>query len=406
LLAGTSLESAVSAKLKALSAEFDAFKAATEELPWARAAWWDAGNLTLEDWVHADCLFRSRSLDIPGHGAAMVPVLDFANHSDTANAYFAVSEQDGSVELRLRPGAKLGKKNEITIDYSGAEKSAAEFVFSYGFLPDSLASARSFVLPLPCADDDPLCRAKYAVWPKGRSAKIFEDGEQVRWNSDWAYLSVTNEEDGLTFQVLQTNEGERFLRVVWGDDNEELDLTANPKQLKEKLRKGNMWEVFELRAVATVKGAVEETLMALLKGRDAMEEQEAAEGKPLELRPQPGIVGKRLRALEETLLLRAVETLQTQVSPVPRLRIMDTAVETTAAGNVGSTPNSTIIPLCGAGTAVAPAVARSRRRRRRRNRFILNNRHAHTCHLYIIHDAQRSVSSKLRANPPASFCSS
>jgi hypothetical protein len=308
----------VSAKLQALAAEFDAFKAATEALPWARAAWWDApvgNNLTLEDWVHADCLFRSRSLDIPGHGAAMVPVLDFANHSDTANAYFAVSEEDGSAELRLRPGVKLRKKDEITIDYSGAEKSAAEFVFSYGFLPDTLRTAKSLVLPLPCADDDPLARAKHAVWPKGRSVKIFEDGEQVRWSSDWAYLSVTNEEDGLTFQVLQTNEGDRFLRVVWGDDNEEMDLHANPKQLEEKLRKGNMWEVFELRAVATVKGVVEETLTALLTGRDAMEEQEAAEGKPLELRPQPGMVGKRLRALEETLLLRAVETLQTQVRP-------------------------------------------------------------------------------------------
>ncbi|KAA8902599.1 hypothetical protein FN846DRAFT_84883 [Sphaerosporella brunnea] len=311
LLTGTSLEAAVSAKLKALTTEFESFKAATSEFPWAKAAWWDNDSLTLEDWIHADCQFRSRSLEVPGHGVAMVPVLDFANHSDMANAYFAVGK-DEAVELRLRPGAQINERDEVTIDYSGEEKSAAEFVFSYGFLPDTMGSAGSLRLPVPCAEDDPLVRAKHTVWPRDRAVRVFEEGEEVHWSSDWVYLSVANEEDGLTFQVLQTNEGGRWLRVSFGDEDEELDLLANPQKLKELLRAGKMWEVFELRAVATVKGVVEDTLQRLLKGRDAMEE-EAAEGEELELRPQPDIVGKKLRDLEETLLLRAVETLETQM---------------------------------------------------------------------------------------------
>jgi hypothetical protein len=239
----------------------------------------------------------------------MVPILDFANHSDEANAYFLVDD-DGFVELQLQPGVQLEEGQEVTIDYAGAKKSAAEFAFSYGFLPHTLKSAGSLVLPLPCTDDDPLACAKHAAWPKGRVVKIFEDGEEIRWNSDWAYLVVTNEEDGLTFQVLQTNEGERRLQVLFAD--EELDLHANSKHLEERLRKEDIWEVFELRAVATVKGVVEETLQRLLKGRDAMEE-EAAEGKAVELRPQPGGVGAKLRELEETLLLKAAETLGMQV---------------------------------------------------------------------------------------------
>lgn len=49
LLAGTSLESAVAAKLRALNYEFEAYAKAVAALEW-----WDTEGLVLADWVHAD----------------------------------------------------------------------------------------------------------------------------------------------------------------------------------------------------------------------------------------------------------------------------------------------------------------------------------------------------------------
>ncbi|KAF8545520.1 hypothetical protein BDD12DRAFT_721716 [Trichophaea hybrida] len=309
LLTGTSLEPAVSSKFRALTQEFDSFRAA---VPWA----------TLQDWIHVDSLFRSRSLELPSHGTSLVPILDFANHAEDANAFFAVNDE-GEATLDLRPGIPpLKDGDEVTIDYSGDDpKSAAELVFSYGFLPATLSSARSLTLPLYASDDDPLGRAKETVWTTQRCVKIFETGDDsVDWEAGFVYLSVVNEEDGLFFHVLQTMEGERKLQVLFKD--EELDLRGNPRRLEELLRAGDMWGVFQLRAVATLKELVEKQLGRLLAVNDELE-QEAAEramgvGKKEEeeeeedYRPQPLSVITALRELEETLMLKAVDMFEKQ----------------------------------------------------------------------------------------------
>ncbi|KAF8251057.1 SET domain-containing protein [Wilcoxina mikolae CBS 423.85] len=306
LLTGTSLEPAVSSKLRALTQEFDSLQAA---VPWA----------TLQDWIQVDSLFRSRSLELPSHGTSLVPILDFANHAEDANAFFAVNDE-GEATLGLRPGIPpLKDGDEVTIDYSGEDpKSAAELVFSYGFLPATLSSARSLTLPLSASDDDPLGRAKEAVWTTQRCVKIFETGnDSVDWEAGFVYLSVVNEEDGLFFHILQTMEGERKLQVLFKD--EELDLGGNPRRLEELLRAGDMWEIFELRAVATLKELVEAQLLAV---KDELEQEAAeratgveGEEKDEDYRPQPLSVITALRELEETLMLKAVDMFEKQVLP-------------------------------------------------------------------------------------------
>lgn len=315
LLTGTSLSAAIGAKSRSLVAELDAFRNATAELAWARKAWWGGDVLTLDNWIHADALYRSRSLELPGHGAAMVPILDFANHADAekANAYFEIDGED--VVLHLRPGKEWMDGEEVCIDYSDSAKSAAEFVFAYGFIPAGMRSAGGMLLPLQCSEDDPLGCAKDMVWAPAfsRGVKISETsgaGDKVEWESEWVYLVVANEEDGLEFQVLQMNDGERQLQVLL--DGEELDLATRPGRVKELLERKEMWKIFELRAVATVKAAVDDALSRLLGGRHALEEEEG-----IECRPQMWSVGTRLRELEETLLLKAAETLAEEVSSTP-----------------------------------------------------------------------------------------
>lgn len=110
-----SLDQAVTAKLQALSTEFDAFRSATEDIDWCRKYWWDDETLTLEDWKCADAWFRSRVLELPSIGAAMMPIMDFANHSAAANAYYD-KDSRGDIVLLLRDGLALKEGEEVTIE--------------------------------------------------------------------------------------------------------------------------------------------------------------------------------------------------------------------------------------------------------------------------------------------------
>ena len=349
LLTGTSLEAALAAKMRTLTAEFETMAAAAA-MPW----------LELEDWIRADALYRSRSLALPSHGHALVPVLDFANHAQPANACFGVTA-DGEAILSLRPGSALDLRGgqEVTIDYSGAEepKGAAEMVFSYGFLPESLATAREMVLPLvsPPSDDDdydPLARAKQAVFGNApRTVRIFETypapstvggegkegdgglGGSLEWESSYAFLSVVNEEDGLSFRVLQqtvSTGGERTLQAVFRDQ------PFPPHSMREVLLKAEaeaeagtegagMWEVFLLRVVVLLRNTVERHLRRLLAVKGELELEGGEDGQVGagggECRPQPLAVIMRLRELEETMLLRAVDMLAKQVRVSTHFRV-------------------------------------------------------------------------------------
>src|SRR5690606_38750142 len=76
LLRGTSLEAAVNAKLSALDAEFGLILEKSSDIPsWNELLWEGPSAVSFPDWIRLDALYRSRSLELPRSGEALVPCL-------------------------------------------------------------------------------------------------------------------------------------------------------------------------------------------------------------------------------------------------------------------------------------------------------------------------------------------
>lgn len=305
-MAGTSIEAALDAKLKILDREFTFLRDSTSPISWCQQFWWDAktGGLKFDDWKQVDATYRSRALDLPGTGHAMVPYIDMANHAsgeDTVALY--ETDEDGNAVLLLRDGKSTNLGEEITITY-GDEKGACEMLFSYGFIEETMKTAQELFLDLEIPGDDPLKIAKKAINNSAPGFRLFLEGGVIQWEGAFVWLICVNEEDGLGFSVLQTNDGERELKVNW-KDSEMTDIL----ELNTLLKADFLWDVFELRAVATLQTRVESQLCALHSSED---------------RP-PGIFStteamnprllnaSRLRELERTLMLLAYENFDNRV---------------------------------------------------------------------------------------------
>lgn len=260
VLVGTSLEAALEAKLNSLDREFSSLRDATTTISWCWQTWWDteSGSLSFDDWKLVDAFYRSRALDLPGTGHAMVPCIDFANHaSGEAAVAFYGTDTDGNAVLVLRDGKTLKTGDEVTITY-GDEKGACEMLFSYGFLEETMTSAKELYLDLDIPNDDPLKIAKMLVFKTAPGFRIFSQGDTIGWEGPFVWLLCVNEEDGLEFKVLQSNDGERELRVLWNDceiadvSGLELLLQADPK-----------WDIFKLRAAVILRDRIAQQLSIL-----------------------------------------------------------------------------------------------------------------------------------------------
>ncbi|KAJ4313258.1 hypothetical protein N0V94_007031 [Neodidymelliopsis sp. IMI 364377] len=310
LLAGTTLQPAVRAKLNSLLREFETIRTATESIDWCAKYWWDEDNsfVTFDDWMCVDAMYRSRALEFPGVGDCMVPCVDMANHaSGDATAALYETDQDGDGLLLLREGRRIGKEGEITITY-GDDKGACENIFSYGFLEDTVTSAKVMFLNLDIPDDDPLRPAKIFVSTAAPGFRLFEKEGEIDWESDFIWLVVINEEDGLDFKIRQTVDGKREIQALWKDND--LDDTS---KLREYLRGDPLWNVYQLRATVLLQERVEMQVQTL--------KQVGRPRKETSVREYPWSLAERLRTLELEMLERAMEALETQKS-----RLLESAI--------------------------------------------------------------------------------
>ncbi|KAF2199462.1 SET domain-containing protein [Delitschia confertaspora ATCC 74209] len=311
LLVGTTLRPAVRAKFNSLLREFEHLRTSTQEIEWCAKYWWDEdeGQVTFEDWMSVDAMYRSRALEFPRIGDSMVPCVDMANHaSGDATVALFESDEDGNGLLLLRDGKDKRAEEEITITY-GDEKGACEMIFSYGFLEDNVTSARMMFLNLDIPGDDPLRPAKIAVNSAAPGFRIFEKEDGITaWESDFIWLVCVNEEDGLDFKFMQTVDGDQEIMTFWGQ--KELENTL---KLKSLLQQEPLWDVYQLRAVCLLQDRVERQI-------ETLEEMGEPEKGPT-IREVPWQLAGRLRKLEGSMLERCRRDLEDQ-----KTKLLDSGV--------------------------------------------------------------------------------
>ena len=313
VLDGTSLKAAVSAKLKSLRREFDYLHDSMREIPWFQSLREYQNDDTFFDkWLEVDAMYRSRALDLPGSGHAMVPCVDLANHAageETVALY--ETDNDGDAVLLLRDNKTLKEGDEVTITY-GDLKGACEMLFSYGFIDERMISAQEIFLDLEIPLDDPLKRPKMALSHSPPGVRLFLIDGHVDWESDFVWLICVNEEDGLQFQIMQQTSGQNELSVSWKDS-----ALRDVTKLENIIRAESGWEVFELRVQVTVQSRVEQQLRALYDSENLVVDQDRD-------RVSNNITSiLRLRTLEEQLLIEAFESLESKVGVYlpPSLRL-------------------------------------------------------------------------------------
>lgn len=182
----------------------------------------------------------------------------------------------------------------------GDDKGACENIFSYGFIEDTMTSAKVIFLDLDIPDDDPLKPAKIFISTAAPGFRMSEQSGNIDWESDFIWLVIVNEEDGLDFKVRQTIDGKREIQALWKDND--LDDTS---KLREFLCGDPLWDVYQLRATVLLQGRVEMQI-ELLKGIGTPQ-------KEAPIREGPWSLANRLRKLELEMLERAMKTFEDQV---------------------------------------------------------------------------------------------
>ena len=319
ILAGTSLRDALGNKIRGLQKELEMLRARTMGLGWARKAWWglepdedeyeseeaDPAPLRLDDWKFVDAIYRSRALELPERKVVvMVPILDMANHAsdDQYSARFE-TDGDGNILLVVRDGKTVKAGDEVTIMYGCG--GACEMMFSYGFLEPNASSTREIFLSLSIPSDDPLRMAKMQISEAAPGVRLYVDpAGNTAWESDFVWWACVNEEDGLDFQILQCNDGQKELKTTWKGR----EFEAN--NLKALLMEDELRDVFVLRSLVLIQHRVEQQGAEISDSELAFDAAKHATG----VRDETWELIKRLRKLELQLLTAAFGMLETEVS--------------------------------------------------------------------------------------------
>ena len=183
-------------------------------------------------------------------------------------------------------------------------------IFSYGFLEHEVDNARQLFLGLEIPDDDPLKPAKHAVCDEAPGVRLFlvQESSTVNWESLFVWWACVNEEDGLEFRVLQSNDGERELKVFW----KEKDI-ASSEQLLDAIKQDAMWDILQLRANMLIQARVETQLAKLQESQAYVEEWRKVGIDGQQIREQVWNMAMKLRELEGEFFTRAMQGLEDKV---------------------------------------------------------------------------------------------
>lgn len=167
-----------------------------------------------------------------------------------------------------------------------------------------MTSAKVMFLDIQIPDDDPLRPAKLVVNTAAPGFRIYDKDDHVDWESDFIWLALINEEDGLDFKLRQTVDGQREIQAFWKE--QELDDTA---KIQTYLQHDELWDVYQLRAVVLLQDRVDAQLQTILDFGNPEHSAGIREG--------PWNLAERLRSLELDMLQRARAKFEDEVSVSP-----------------------------------------------------------------------------------------
>jgi hypothetical protein len=173
-----------------------------------------------------------------------------------------------------------------------------------------MTSAKVMFLDLDIPDNDPLGPAKKFVSTAAPGFRIFEREDTIDWESDYIWLVVINEEDGLDFRIRQTIDGKREIQAFW----KERELEDCSK-IRTYLQENPSWDVFQLRATVLLQNRIK-TQIGTIQATQGLAQD-------LTIRDIPWRLAERLRSLELEMLERATAALDIKVrivfSFIPRI---------------------------------------------------------------------------------------
>ena len=272
--------------------------------------WWDdvVGRFSIEDYLKVDALYRSRAMDLPGTGLALVPCIDMANHGsgEKTNARYE-TDSDGNAVLVLIDGKSPQTEEEIVITY-GDEKGACEMLFSYGFIDEEMEDALSIFLELSIPDDDPLRLAKMAAFETAPGFRMYTYNGKVAWFGPFVLLQCVNEEDGLGMEVEPQENGTKKLKVTWKNTTELQDIV----ELQRCMEEDHLKNVFNLRAHVVITERLKLQQTRLEEAYHKLEMLgKTAVGKSARL-----LTARRLVVLEASLIKKALHQFDDEVVTV------------------------------------------------------------------------------------------
>jgi hypothetical protein len=289
--------------------------------------------------------------------------MDLASHAPGEVTNATYDKTDDAYVLRLIHGKSVLRGQEISITY-GDEKGACEMLFSYGFIDHAMETAETLFLGLSISADDATATAKTRLADCAPGFKIIdiapdpapavresasepadgaglvaaqvaqvEDVEipnildahdapteasdptvtyqrpsaEVDWKGDFVWLLCVSEDDGLSFQVARTVDGQEEVRATFRDQEFE-----GANGLRQILAKDELWDVFRLRAIVILQQRVFEQLQVLFETQEKVELE--PHGTETQIRAGPHELAMQLRRLEFELLEKAYEGFEAQVS--------------------------------------------------------------------------------------------
>jgi hypothetical protein len=164
-----------------------------------------------------------------------------------------------------------------------------------------MTSAKVMFLDLDIPDDDPLRPAKAYISTSAPGFRLFEKENSIDWESDYIWLIVINEEDGLDFKIRQTVDGKREIQAFW----QERELRDTSK-MRDYLQESPTWDVFRLRATVLLQDRVERQMEMIHAAQELTQNMTS-------VREAPGKLAERLQSLELDMLQRAALALDSQV---------------------------------------------------------------------------------------------